>query len=163
MASACAFSGHRKIEYIRQPSVIEHLARAIKYAYDEGCRDFFCGGAVGFDTLAAREVIRFRMSHPDMSLVLILPCINQNEKWSESATSAYEFVLSAADEVRYISDEYTDGCMKARNRALVDACDMLIAYVGRGRSGSGQTLRMAEADGKKVYNLYPTLEKSKNG
>ena len=157
----CSFTGHRIIDREHTETIGGLLSRAVEFAYNEGCRVFYAGGAMGFDTLAAREVIRFRLTHPDVSLVLILPCINQNEKWSDSATSAYEFVLSAADEIRYISDEYTDGCMKARNRALVDACDILIAYVGRGRSGSGQTLRMAESDGKRVYNLYPTLEKSK--
>ena len=66
MARSCAFSGHRKIEKHRVDSVIEHIARAINYAYNEGCRDFYCGGAVGFDTLAAREVLRFRISHSDL-------------------------------------------------------------------------------------------------
>lgn len=159
MASACAFSGHRKIEYIRQPSVIEHLARAIKYAYDEGCRDFFCGGAVGFDTLAAREVIRFRMSHPDVRLVLYLPCINQDEKWSEWQSDAYEYILSSADEVRYISEDYTKTCMKERNLALAEAADILIVYIGYSRSGSAQTARMGEKLGKQVFNLYPSVHK----
>ena len=159
----CSFTGHRTIENNHTEAIGELLSRAVKYAYSEGCRRFYAGGAMGFDTLAAREVIRFRISHPDVSLVLLLPCVDQNAGWSAAATSAYEFVLSEADEVRYISDKYTDGCMKERNRALVDACDILIAYVGRARSGGGQTLRMAKASGKRVYNLYPTLEKTEKG
>lgn len=159
----CSFTGHRIIDRNHTEAIGELLARAVEYAYSEGCRTFYAGGAMGFDTLAAREVIRFRISHPDVSLVLILPCVNQNERWSESATSAYEFVLSSADEVRYVSEEYTEGCMRERNQALADVCDMMIAYVGRTRSGGGQTVRMAEAAGKKVYNLYPTLENTRKG
>jgi uncharacterized phage-like protein YoqJ len=157
MAVACAFSGHRKIEQSLVPSVTEHLARAIRYAYDEGCRDFYCGGAVGFDTLAAREVIRFRMSHTDVRLVLYLPCINQDEKWSYRQSDAYEHILSSADEIKYISEEYTKSCMKERNQALADVADILIVYVGYSTSGSAQTARMGEKAGKRVFNLYPSV------
>lgn len=157
MPLSCAFSGHRKIEKSRVQSVIEHLARAIKYAYDEGCRDFFCGGAVGFDTLAAREVLRFRMSHPNVRLILYLPCLNQDAKWSEAQSDAYEYILSSADEVRYVSEEYTKTCMKERNQALADVADILIVYVGYSSSGSAQTARMGERAGKRVFNLYPSI------
>lgn len=159
MALSCAFSGHRKIEKNCVQSVIEHLGRAIKYAYDEGCRDFYCGGAVGFDTLAAREVIRFRMSHPGVRLVLYLPCLNQDMKWSERQSDAYEYVLSSADEIKYISEEYTRTCMKERNQALADVADILIVYVGYSTSGSAQTARMGEKLGKRVFNLYPSVHK----
>ena len=157
MSLACSFSGHRKIEQKLVPSVCEHLARAIRYAYDEGCREFCCGGAVGFDTLAAREVIKFRMSHADVRLVLYLPCINQNEKWSERQSDNYEYILSLADEIKYSSDEYTKTCMKERNQALAEVADILVVYVGYSSSGSAQTARMGEKLGKRVFNLYPSV------
>ena len=155
----CSFTGHRQIESELRVALIELLGRAIEYAYGEGCREFICGGAVGFDTLAAREVIRFRMTHTDVRLILALPCIEQDLKWSDAQKSAYGFTLSAADEVIYISDSYTKTCMAERNRYLADRCDMLIAYVGRSTSGAGQTVRMAERLNKRIYNLYPTLHK----
>ena len=98
------------------------------------------------------------MSHPDASLILLLPCLNQNELWRGSDTDAYEYILSEADEIRYVSDEYTKSCMQKRNKALAEACDIMIAYVGRDRSGAAQTVRMAESLGKKVYNLYSAAE-----
>lgn len=153
----CSFTGHRTIPDGHRKSLSALLARAIEYAYNLGCREFFAGGAIGFDTLAAREVIRFRISHPDVKLILLLPCINQSELWSGADTDAYEYTLSEADEVRYISEEYTKSCMQKRNRALAEACDIMIAYVGRSRSGASQTVRMAEERGKKVYNLYGTV------
>ena len=155
----CSFTGHRAIEDRHMREIGDLLARAVNYAYNEGCREFFAGGAQGFDTLAAREVIRFRLTHPDVSLILLLPCIDQNAHWSDEAKDSYEYTLSVADEVRYISDIYTPTCMRERNQALVDSCDILIAYVGREKSGGGQTVRMAERAKKRVYNLYPTLEK----
>ena len=155
----CAFTGHRKIEDGHKGRIDDLLLRAISYAYENGCRTFATGGALGFDTLAAREIIRFRMSHPDVRFVVVLPCKNQSDSWSASQVNMYEYTLLNADEIEYVSDEYTDGCMKERNGRLADMCDMLIAYVGRSDSGAAQTVRMATRLGKKVYNLYPTLEK----
>ena len=157
----CSFTGHRDVSAEHKKALPGLLMRAIEYAYNLGCRDFYAGGAVGFDTFAAREVIRFRLSHRDARLVLLLPCINQNELWSGADTDAYEYVLSEADEIKYVAEEYTKSCMQKRNQALADSCDIMIAYVGRPRSGAGQTVRMAEKLGKKVYNLYFALEKEK--
>ena len=155
---SCAFTGHRKIEEGHKGRIDELLRRAIAFAYEGGCRLFLTGGALGFDTLAAKEILRFRMTHPDIALKVILPCKNQFESWTPSQVNMYEYTLANADEVEYISDVYTDGCMRERNRRLVDQADMLIAYVSRSHSGSGQTVRMASNDGKVIFNLYPSLE-----
>lgn len=155
----CAFTGHRKIEASHMGKIENLLSRAVEFAYENGCRTFITGGALGFDTLAAKEVIRFRMSHPDVRLIIVLPCKNQSSAWSSSQVSLYEYTLVNADEIEYVSDEYTDNCMKDRNRRLVELCDMLIAYVSRPYSGAAQTVRMASNEGKVIYNLYPSLDK----
>jgi len=155
---ACAFTGHRRIESRHIQKLPELVLRAVQYAYDNGCRKFITGGAIGFDTLAAREIIKFRISHPDVSLVLALPCTNQDEHWSPSQRDAYSYTLSVADEVIYISDEYTETCMKERNLYLAEESDILIAYVSRSASGAGQTVRMANRLGREIYNLYAALE-----
>ena len=157
--TTCAFTGHRSIKPEHKRLMPDLLARGIAYAYAQGCRRFVAGGAVGFDTEAARAVLRFRLEHPDVSLVLFLPCINQDEMWSDRQKDNYSFTLLNADEVVYISDEYTKDCMKRRNEAMASECDMMIAYVGHGRSGSSQTLRLATENGKKCFNLYFELEK----
>ena len=133
--------------------------RAINYAYDNGCRNFYCGGAVGFDTLAARQVILFRMSHPDVKLHLLLPCINQDKNWKSSEVRRYEHTLASADTISYVSEEYTKDCMKKRNERLVESCNILIAYVNKEYSGAAQTVRIANKAGVEIYNLYPTLDK----
>lgn len=156
---ACAFTGHRKIEERHKGKIEDILSRAIAFAYEGGCRVFLTGGALGFDTLAAGEVIRFKLSHPDVCLRIILPCRNQSDSWSPSSVSLYEYTLSNADEIEYVCDEYRDDCMKERNQRLADECDMMIAYVSRSYSGAAQTVRMASKAGKIIYNLYPSLER----
>ena len=153
----CSFTGHRRIEP-RHRGLTELLDKAIAYAYSQDCRDFYIGGALGFDTFAARRTLAFRTFHPDVMVHLILPCKNQTEGWSESDRVIYDVILEAADTVEYIAETYYDGCMKKRNQRLVELCDIMIAYMGRARSGAGQTVRLAKEAGKTVYNLYPRLE-----
>ena len=155
----CAFTGHRNIKYEHKARMADLLYRAINYAYEKGCRKFITGGALGFDTEAARQVLKFRINHPDVELILFLPCLDQDSSWTVGQQDSYGYILSAANEVRYVSDVYDKTCMKRRNQAMAEECDMMIAYVGRDRSGSSQTLRMARSLGKEAYNLYNELEK----
>jgi len=150
----CSFSGHRVIPAEKREALRDLLRRAIAYAYEKGCRSFFCGGAIGFDTYAAKEVILFRVKHPDVRLVLLIPCADQSEGWNSMQRAAYDYVLSEADEVVILSEYYSRGCMQRRNRALVDHADILICYVDREGSGSSQTMHLAEKKGIEVYNLY---------
>lgn len=160
MSAVCSFTGHRTIKNEHKSLIVGSLLRAIRYAYEDGCREFLTGGALGFDTLAAKEIIKFRQTHSGVRLILCLPCINQAEKWNERDKSLYEHILSFADEVIYISEDYTDSCMKERNFLLASKCDILIAYCGRAKSGSAQTLRMADSMGKEIINIYEELESS---
>jgi uncharacterized phage-like protein YoqJ len=150
----CSFTGHRTVADGVYSSLAKLIDAAVDYAYKNGCRKFYTGGARGFDTMAARAVILYRISHPDVRLCLLLPCKNQSEKWCGSEVQSYEYILSVADEVEYVRDDYTDGCMRERNFKLAAVCDILIAYSGRQKSGSAQTVRFAKEAGKTVYNLY---------
>ena len=154
----CAFTGHRQLNYAHLNRLPELLYSAISHAYDLGCRTFIAGGAIGFDTEAARQVIRFRLSHPDVSLMIYIPFIDQAQSWNESQRRAYNHILFSANEVKYISEAYDSDCMRRRNQAMADDCDLLIAYLSNSRSGAGQTVRMAERQGKEVRNLYTELE-----
>ncbi len=82
-----------------------------------------------------------------------------DKAWSAEERASYEFVLSVANETVYVSDEYYTGCMKDRNKRLAALCDILIAYVGNSKSGSGQTVRIAEKLGKRIYNIFPALDR----
>lgn len=151
----CSFTGHRVILPEHIALVKDRLKRGINYAYEKGCRNFFCGGALGFDTMAAREVILYRLSHKDVRLFLVLPCLNQSENWNEKQKDAYDFIASSADEIIYTSEEYTKDCMRVRNEYLAKSCDILIAYLTRSVSGAGQTVRIAKRLGKEVHNISP--------
>ena len=163
MEKGCSFTGHRTIVPQHQRALTDLVDRAIAYAYGEGCRAFYAGGAIGFDTLAAQRVRIFRDNHSDVRLILLLPCLGQEEHWSWGQRMAYEGLLRAADEVVYVSETYTRDCMRRRNLALVERADILIAYCSRIQSGSGQTLSMAKKKGIDTFNLYFAAEQQSGG
>ena len=54
----CFFSGHRNLPGGRKWEIIEAIAEdSIRNAYRRGVRRFLCGGALGFDTIAAQLVL----------------------------------------------------------------------------------------------------------
>ncbi len=157
---ACSFTGHRHIDDQVRADLTDLLDRAVAYVYDGGCRTFYTGGAMGFDTLAAQRVILFRMSHPDVRLHILIPCKNQTVRWRPSDVRLYEYILGMADHVEYLADEYYDGCMAVRNRVLVDRCDFLVAYLTKRGTGTSQTFDRAKSAGRTVFNLASGLKRS---
>ena len=149
----CSFTGHRIIP----PEERERLTRALIFKmmalYNEGCRHFYSGGAVGFDLLAATLVLRMRKKFPDVRLHMVLPHKGQEAYFGEEDTAIYRRVLDEADSVEYLAPHYFDGVMKARNERLVALCDVCVGYVTRSRSGAAQTMRMTQRAGKPFYNL----------
>ena len=152
-SATCCFTGHRSIPPESRDLVRATLARAISALYGEGYRHFVAGGAVGFDAMAAELVLAYKKHYPDITLTLILPCSNQAAGWSKQEREVYEAQRKAADEVICLSPRYYDGCMQKRNQAMVDASSACIAYLTRPRSGAGQTVRMAEKAGHRVFNV----------
>ncbi len=150
---ACCFTGHRQLSAAEIPFLIKKTDAAIAALYGMGCRDFYAGGAIGFDTLAATRVLLFRETHPDVHLFLILPCRDQCRGWSEEEVRVYRALQNASDGYRYIRDRYDPQVMRDRNAALVAESEACIAYLVRPISGAAQTVRMAEKAGHLVINL----------
>lgn len=150
----CCFTGHRILPKEEREQIRARLARAIRDLYEEGYRHFVAGGALGFDTVAAETVLAFRRHYPDITLTLMLPCADQDARWTDEERAIYTAQKQAADEVITLADRYFDGCMQKRNQAMVDASSACIAYMTRLRSGAGQTVRMAHAAGLRVINTF---------
>lgn len=149
----CCFSGHRIIKKQFLPLLEEKLFETLKSLYEEGYTRFVAGGALGFDTLAAKTVIKLREEFNDICLILVLPCKNQAEKWRDSDKQIYEEIKKQSDLIIYTTDRYIDGCMQARNRALVDMSSVLVCYKNRDMGGTAYTVNYAVKEGTKVINL----------
>ena len=129
------------------------LEKAVQDAVDRGYRYFGCGGALGFDTLAAQTVLRLRESHPQIRLILVLPCKNQTKGWKEADIAEYERIIKAADKVTYTSEQYYSGCMQKRNRHLVDYSSLCICYQTELSGGTAYTVNYARSQGIKIINV----------
>ena len=152
---ACCFTGHRQLPSGEEGRRLRMLVeRAVRDAYAAGCRRFYAGGALGFDMLAAAVVCYLRDGeYSDMSLHLLLPCRDQDARWSPRDRARYREMLSLADSYLYLAEGYSDGVMAARNRALVEAGELCIAYMKNPASGTGGTRAMARRRGLSVRNL----------
>lgn len=68
----CCFTGHRQIPQEEQTEIVARLERTIISLNQMGVRFYGAGGALGFDTLAAKTVIHLRESCPSIKLILVL-------------------------------------------------------------------------------------------
>ncbi|MBQ9802169.1 MAG: DUF1273 family protein [Clostridia bacterium] len=153
----CCFTGHRTIKSELRGKLITRLDGTLERLISEGYTEFRAGGARGFDTLAALRVLYLRSKHPDVRLCLYLPCRDQTKGWPKGEQLVWEDILSRADEVHYVCDTYHEGCMHARNRALVDGSDLCIAYLTQNRGGTLYTCAYALKNGVELLNLGESL------
>lgn len=146
------FTGHRAISRSDE-QLRPQLDELLELLYQQGYRDFLCGGALGFDMIAADHVVRLREKHPDVRLIFCLPCADQSAKWNRADCSRYERLLYLSDETRVLSPRYYDGCMQARNAYMVDRSYLCVAYMAHLRGGTLSTVRYAISQDVPVINI----------
>ena len=151
--SCLCFTGHRMVTEHDRSALTPLLDSSLRSAYERGIRFFLSGGALGFDTLAAEAVLRFRDQKPDVKLVLALPCRTQADHWSSSDKKTYRMLLDQADRIIYVSDIYYEGCMQKRNRFLVDHAAYCICFLRFCRGGTWYTVSYAYDQRREIRNL----------
>ena len=162
--NTCCFTGHRKLPEEDIDAIVGKLDHAIKLLAYAGYEYFICGGALGFDMLAEERVLHAAKTNPKIKLVLALPCRNQTEKWGKEEggiefVRKYHSIRGLASATYYIEDFYTSDCMRRRNYSMVERSSFCVAYYnGNFRSGAGQTFRMAEKEGLKIYNIFDLVK-----
>ena len=147
------FTGHRWIPSEKRENVSSMLFCFIQKAYDNGYRRFMCGGALGFDTLAALQVLELRRIHPEIKLVLAIPCGDQAAHWNRDDQEVYSRILDQADEKKVLSPFYYHGCMQTRNRYMVDHSNLCICYMYSLHGGTAYTVRYANSRNIEIINL----------
>lgn len=148
---SCCFTGHREIFKKDEDDIKQKLTDTIEKMIDEGVVRFYCGGAVGFDTLAASCILSLKKKHRHIRLVMALPCTDQDKKFSKSQKQLYRYILDNADEVIYTHDStHIAGCMHARNRYMVDNCAYCICYIRKESGGTKYTLDYAKKCGLEI-------------
>ena len=86
----------------------------------QGIIYYGCGGAIGFDLLAGETVLKLKKKYPQIKLIMVLPCVEQDKKWHQPDKDRYRTLLEACDKLVYVQRKYDNGCMLKRNRHLAD-------------------------------------------
>ena len=151
--SVC-FTGHRTIAMpIKQ--LEEEIRIQIAGAWAMGYTHFICGGALGFDIIAAEQVLYVRKKHyPEITLEIAVPCTDQDAKWTAKQKQRYRKILENTASVRTTivsRKEYSAECMRWRNEYMVDNCSLVIAYFTGQQGGTKQTIDYAKKQGRKIW------------
>ncbi len=149
----CSFTGHRKIKSLSMEEIESRLDIIIEKLIKMGVHTFCSGGALGFDQICAEIVLKKKEIYNNIKLVFVLPCKNQDKLWSYEQKDFYKKLVSKADNVIYVSENYTYECMKLRNKKLIEMADVCICALKTQRTGTAQTVRMAEEKRIKIINI----------
>lgn len=149
----CCFTGHRNLPEWEKNSMRQKLEAVTREFAAAGIRTYCAGGAVGFDTLAEQVVLELKKEFPQIRLVLVLPCRQQAKYWPEWDKAVYQDILRRADELIYVSEEYTKGCMQKRNRRLVEMSTICVTNLSRPTGGTAYTAAYAAKRGLSIINI----------
>lgn len=147
------FTGHRNIPQDRHETLKVQLTDLIEDLIQQGYRYFGCGGALGFDTLAALTVLELRERYPEIKLILVLPCYAQCKGWLEKDVKIFNDILKRANKVVYVEKNYTPECMFKRNRHLVDNSSLCVSYLTKKTGGTAYTVNYAKENDVLVKNI----------
>ena len=95
----CCFTGHRTLQKEQLPEIIRQLEAVIEKLIQQGVIYYGCGGAIGFDQLAGEAVLSLKKKHPQIKLIMVLPCAEQDKNWPQTAKYRYRALLAACDKI----------------------------------------------------------------
>ena len=135
------FCGHREV--YQQERIADELDRIIEKLILDGATQFLLGGYGQFDMLAARAVARAKERHPDIESVLVIPYLDR------------QYDMTLYDRTLYPALENVPRrfAILKRNEYMVDAADVVVAYVKYEWGGAAKALEYARHKGKQAYFL----------
>lgn len=160
---SCCFTGYRpqKFPFPLEQGNAEYtafenqLCDTIFKLIKNGCKSFYCGMAMGFDLIAAEIVLEARRAvREEVSLISVIPFLEQAKYFDRTWRMRYERVLTEADERILISDRYFKGCYLKRNHFMIDNSDCVLTWFDGVAGGTKSTLNYAERKNRSIINLY---------
>ena len=149
---SCALTGHRELpDGLDRKLLFEELENLIR----EGYEYFFCGMAEGFDLLALGLLIELKDRY-DFYVEACVPFEGQERTFSEENRQKYFDLLARCDRETVLFDGYRKGCFLARDRYMVDLCDVVLAYCTKTTGGTYYTVSYAESKRKQIRYLPPS-------
>lgn len=109
------------------------------------------GMAIGWDTWLAKAAL-----YMGVPLHAYVPFPESGSRWPKKSQKIFNDILDAADEIRYISNEYSPEVFFVRDQAMIDNCDRVWALWNPDmkQGGTYATLQMAERQNREVFNFW---------
>ena len=141
-------SGANVIRYLKS-ILYKEILDSITAGYDR----FITGLARGVDLWAGEILMELKADGEKISIIAVKPYKTHGDNFFGEEKFSLGRLLSSADEVICLADEYRKGCFQRRNEYMVDRSGKLIAVVSDYRSGTGATIRYAEKQGIEVRTI----------
>ncbi|MCD8040999.1 MAG: SLOG family protein [Clostridia bacterium] len=145
----CAFTGHRTLEYDFDVKLLDNVILSLA---KRGTESFLCGMARGFDLTAGEIVLKYKREY-NLKLTACIPYEGHGDRMAASDRERYYNILENCDEKIVFSDHFTFPCLHARDRYMVENCDVLVCYLRKEKGGTFYTVNYAKACGKKIIEV----------
>ena len=155
LSKTCCFTGHRIIPQKDRSFLEQGTEKVCISLIERGYENFIAGGALGFDTLAEKCVLKLKEKYPNIKLILAIPCKDQHKNWTQKDKAVYEEILSLADDKIYVSESYSPECMKKRNRFMVDHSSAVVSYITKVTGGAVYTVTYGVEKGREIIFIRP--------
>lgn len=134
-------------------SLVRHeTGRAARMGYIR----FLCGFTGPADFLLAEAVIEARHGSRDIRLESVLAYEDEAAGWKERMREVYFNLLGQCDAEHLIQTRFTNTCIVARNRYLVDRAQMLIAISDGLLGNATQAVHYAASRDKTIVCISPS-------
>ena len=138
------FCGHAQIWQSQE--IEKWLFDVTQSLIEQGAATFYLGGYGAFDSLAASVLREQKKRYPHIELVLVLAYLNTGYGVSSYDSTVYPPLETVPRRF----------AISHRNRWMVEAADVVVAYVLHDWGGAATTLRYTEKIGRQIV-LYPVL------
>ncbi|MBR2928814.1 MAG: DUF1273 family protein [Oscillospiraceae bacterium] len=151
------FSGHRNIPDHDLLKIQRRTEDMIHMLLTRGYRYAAVGGALGYDLMALRLLLRLKEEYPHLRIIGVFPFPGYDSKWTLAQREEYAALIPQLDKLVYTvpADKASNSAFLERNKKMVDGSSALICYYDerQSRSGTGQCVRYAQRNHLEIYNV----------
>ena len=151
----CCFTGHRDITPQDLDGILSQTEETVRQLIRQGVVFFGVGGAVGYDTEAAKLLFRLKETEfPQIKVILVYPFDGFTSRWSPLQQAEFSRLLPKYDKKVCVAERASQEAYLERDRHLVDGSAYCIAYCTRDTGGTAYTVRYARQQGLKIFNTW---------